>query len=128
MGCGQRPATNVSHEETAAPRPTTTLEWESGIVHDFGLYKERVTKDHRFVFRNTGDIPFVVDSVITFCGCTHADYSKQPVAPGDTGSIHMSFSGNGFSPGYFHQHARVYGNIKEPVTLELKGIFDHVKN
>ena len=125
-GCARQSATNHVQQDTLS-RATTVVEWESGTTCDFGVYTERVTKDHRFVFRNTGDTPFVIDSVVTLCGCTHADYEKRPVMPGDTGSIYMSYSGNGFSPGYFHQHAMVYANSKEPVQLELKGIFDHVE-
>lgn len=126
-GCANKPATNHVQQDTIPQRPTTMVEWETGTTYDFGVYTERVAKDYRFVFRNTGDVPLVIDSVKSMCGCTRATYDKRPVMPGDTGSIHMTYFGNGFSPGYFHQHCWVYANLKEPVNLELKGVFDHAE-
>lgn len=112
---------------TESNRPLTMVEWQTGVSHDFGVYKEKVEKSYSFVFRNVGEVPFVIDSLVTICSCTHADYVKRPVLPGEQDSIRLSYSGNGFVPGYFHQSCWVYGNMKEPVKLEVHGVFDHAE-
>ena len=56
--------------------------------HDFGHIKEvdgKVTC--RFTFTNVGDSVLTLVSVKPGCGCTAADYTKEPVAPCKTGLI-----------------------------------------
>jgi hypothetical protein len=120
---------SASHDslQTELSRPLTVVEWQTGVSHDFGVYKEKVEKSHTFVFRNVGEVPFVIDSLVTICSCTHADYVKRPVLPGEVDSIRLSYSGNGFVPGYFHQSCWVYGNMEAPVKLEVHGVFDHAE-
>ncbi len=120
---------SASHDslQTEPNRPLTEVEWQTGFSHDFGVYKEKVEKSHTFVFRNVGEVPFVIDSLVTICSCTHADYVKRPVLPGEVDSIRLSYSGNGFVPGYFHQSCWVYGNMEAPVKLEVHGVFDHAE-
>ena len=129
VGCtGKSGSSSDSTQPSQPKRATTTIEWLTGTTHDFGVYKERETKTFSFVFRNTGTIPFAIDSVKTSCGCTSAQYAKKPVLPGKTDTIHVSYHGNGFVPGYFRQLCAVFGNVDEvPIALEIKGIFDHVE-
>ena len=130
ISCMSNPS-NAVPEAEAQERPqraTTMIEWLTGTTHDFGVYSERETKTCEFVFRNIGKIPFAINSVLTSCGCTSADYMKRPVLPGKTDTIRVSYHGNGFLPGYFHQRCCIFANIDEsPVCLEIKGIFDHVE-
>ena len=127
IGCTSKP--KASSEEPSKPkRATTTIEWLTETKHDFGVYTEREPKSFDFVYRNTGTIPFAIDSVLTSCGCTGADYVKRPVLPGKTDTIHVTYYGNGFMPGIFHQRCCIFANIDEsPICLEIKGIFDHAE-
>src|SRR6478609_4407963 len=56
--------------------------------------------DHEFVFTNTSPRPVSILSVQASCGCTTSGWTKQPIAPGKTGSISASFDPKG-RPGYF---------------------------
>ncbi len=37
--------------------------------------------------RNVGTEPLVVKEISTSCGCTSAEYDKQPIAPGGEGNF-----------------------------------------
>lgn len=124
--CSHKP-TKPSEHQSKADRPKAIIEWRTETNHDFGVYHERIAKSFSFVFYNIGDVPFVIDSVTTTCGCTHAEYSKKPILPGHTDSICVTYSGNGFTPGFFNQTCRVYSNSIVPIELKIKGIFDHVE-
>lgn len=56
-------------------------------THEFGtiLWKNPVTAT--FKITNKGDKPLVISNVTTSCGCTVADWTKEPIAPGKTGSV-----------------------------------------
>ena len=114
--------------QSAEPKPkaTTQIEWLTDTLHDFGLYKEKKAIYYDFVFRNKGKIPFAIDSVKTSCGCTSAKYVKRAVLPGQTDTIHVVYSGNGFVPGFFYQTVVAYCNADKNIILRIKGIFDHV--
>lgn len=51
---------------------------------DFGNIPLNEKREHVFKLVNTGNKPLVVYDVTTSCGCTQAEYSKEPVRPGDT--------------------------------------------
>lgn len=62
-------------------------EWDFGTIDEAdGI----VT--HVFRFANISDRPVRIVSISTSCGCTNAQYSNEPVAPGDYGEITVHFS------------------------------------
>lgn len=63
--------------------------------HDFGtiLQGERVA--YTFHFTNTGNVPLLISSVNSSCGCTVGDFSRDPVAPGKSGSIKATYDSKG---------------------------------
>lgn len=79
--------------------------------HDFGTIsvKEK-SVIHRFVFENTGTTPLVVKSVYGHCSCIDACWTKQPVQPGDTGSVSVRYSVMG--TGTFNKRVKVVTNKK----------------
>lgn len=48
-----------------------------------------------FNFTNTGKEPLLISDVKTSCGCTASDYPKEPVAPGQKGTIKAVFDTSG---------------------------------
>ncbi len=61
--------------------------------HDFGTIREqdgKVTCTMRVV--NTGDSVLSLARVRTACGCTAVDYTRSPIAPGDTGRVDITYS------------------------------------
>lgn len=61
-------------------------------VHDFGVVAENYDSVAcEFKVANVGDKPLVIEGVYVSCGCTSATHSKEPVAPGDSAVVYVSF-------------------------------------
>ncbi len=48
--------------------------------------------EHSFTFTNKGSSSLLISSVKSSCGCTVADYPKEPVAPGEEGEIRATYN------------------------------------
>ena len=60
--------------------------------HDFGIISEGEKVTTTFGFTNTGDSDLIIVDARGSCGCTVPEYPKnEPIAPGQTGSIVVSF-------------------------------------
>lgn len=80
--------------------------------HDFGQIKEDDGKvSTTFVVKNTGEAPLVITRVIASCGCTTPEWTKEPIAPGKTGDIKITYDPKG-RPGPFSKTISVYSNGK----------------
>ena len=89
-------------------------------VHQFGtvLWKNPVTATFKVV--NTGDKPLVISNVTTSCGCTEAEWTQAPIAPGKTGVITTVYDAKAL--GRFHKNIGVYCNANaRPVYLTIQG-------
>jgi hypothetical protein len=81
------------------------------IEHDFGKIKEDGgPANYNFNFANTGKIPLVISSVNASCGCTTPEWSKEPVLPGKSGFIKVSYNPLN-RPGSFNKTVTVVANI-----------------
>ncbi|MDR2679840.1 MAG: DUF1573 domain-containing protein [Tannerella sp.] len=81
-------------------------------VYDFGEINEKggpIT--HTFKIRNDGEIALVVTKVVASCGCTTPDWTKDPIAPGKTGEIKVTYDPEN-RPGPFTKTVSVYSNGK----------------
>lgn len=88
--------------------PVFTFEEES---YDFGTIEEGAVAEHDFVFTNTGDAPLIITNAQGSCGCTVPNPPKEPIAPGEQGTIHVSFNSNGRT-----------GNQQKTVTLNANTV------
>ena len=90
--------------------------------HDFGKINEedgRVSVD--FAFKNEGMAPLVLSNVRASCGCTTPKWTKEPVEPGQTGVITVTYNPNG-RPGRFQKTVTITSNAKEPTAkVYIKG-------
>lgn len=101
-----------------APAPTT-VEWAS-TNHDFGEIPQGTPVSHTFLIENTGNAPLEILSVKPSCSCTVADYTKEAIAPGESGYIVAQYSAA--SPGFFNKSVTVKLNTTEGMRiLKLKG-------
>lgn len=62
--------------------------------HNFGAIEEGVIAKHDFEFTNTGDAPLIITNASGSCGCTVPSWPREPIAPGETGKIHVEFNSN----------------------------------
>ena len=81
-------------DQKAYPGEKTTIEWLDS-VKNMGTITAGDSLKISFRFKNTGDKPLVIETVQPSCGCTVADYPKDPIAPGGTGEITGAFNSNG---------------------------------
>lgn len=64
-------------------------------AYDFGQIPEGEVAKHDFKFTNSGDAPLIISSASGSCGCTVPQWPREPIAPGETGIIHVEFNSNG---------------------------------
>ena len=62
------------------------------LVHDFGDVPANSQARYEFVFTNKSGQALEIRNVRASCGCTAPSYSKEPVAPGKTGSVVAVYS------------------------------------
>ena len=90
--------------------------------HDFGKINEadgRVSTV--FEFKNEGMAPLVLSNVRASCGCTTPTWTKEPVEPGQTGSITVTYNPNG-RPGRFQKTITITSNATEATKrVYIKG-------
>jgi hypothetical protein len=72
-------------------------------------------KTHIFTFTNNGSQPLIIHDVTSTCGCTIPEWSKEPIAPGGTGTIKVTFDPLG-RPGAFRKNINVKSNAREATT------------
>lgn len=91
--------------------------------HDFGSFKESdgpVTCV--FKFTNTGKGMLVIHQAIATCGCTVPIYPKEPIKPGESGEIKVTYNGKGRRAGEFEKNITIRANTKEQIhRLKVKG-------
>lgn len=92
------------------------------VEYDFGSIKEDAgLATTSFEFKNTGDQPLILNSVKATCGCTTPEWTQDPVSPGKSGTIKVSYNPKN-RPGSFTKNVNVYSNAEPSVTvLTIKG-------
>lgn len=79
-------------------------------VHDFGTIQEKNGRvSHTFVFRNNSTSPVVINDIYSGCGCIGKSMSKDPVKPGGTGKVLITFNPE-YKSGQFSKEILVYSN------------------
>ena len=85
-------ATAEARDAESGKFPVITFE-ESQF--DFGTIDQGTNVEHVFKFKNTGEAPLLIVNAKSSCGCTVPEYTKEPVAPGDSGELLVKFNGSG---------------------------------
>ena len=90
--------------------------------YSFGTIPEKGGRvSHSFTFTNTGDANLVIVNATADCGCTEPQYPAQPIAPGKTGTIKVTYDPL-YRPGPFTKAitVRTNGHPKKTV-LKING-------
>lgn len=64
-------------------------------THEFGTIPMGGVVSHNFSFTNNGNAPLVIYEATSTCGCTIPEYPKEPILPGQTGSIKVTYDSKG---------------------------------
>lgn len=88
-------------------------------MHDFGQfsYTDTPVISHYFVFTNTGNAPLVINNASVSCNCTKVEYPQEPVMPGMSDSIKVSFNGDGMPFEVFRKTVTIQDNTAEASHL-----------
>lgn len=85
------------------------------LVHDFGTFTDKdPVQECTFTFTNVGDAPLVINQAMASCGCTVPTYTKTPIAPGEKGTINVTYNGAG----------KMGGHFKKSVTVRTNGVIE----
>lgn len=93
-----------------------------GTVHDFGKVDTRDgAVSCTFTVTNISDAPLNIFAVTTTCSCTSAEWTRADIAPGEAGTITVTFT-NDEGPYPFDKTLHVYlSGFDRPVILHVKG-------
>ncbi|MCI6161445.1 MAG: DUF1573 domain-containing protein [Prevotellaceae bacterium] len=99
------------------------------IEKNLGTFPEsKPVQTCEFAFTNVGNAPLVINQAVASCGCTVPSYTKEPIAPGKTGTIKVTYNGKGKFPGHFKKTITVRTNGKTEMTrLYILGVMEEGK-
>ena len=96
-----------------------TIKFEN-LVHDYGTIYQGTDGNCEFKFINEGDEPLVLSSVRSSCGCTIPSYPKDPILPGQSNVIKVSYDTKRI--GTISKQITVVSNAAEQtIVLSIKG-------
>lgn len=81
---------------------------------DFGDIVQGQKVEHTFTLTNSGTEPLIISNVAATCGCTVPSWPKEPIAPGNSAEIKVSFNSTG-KMGKQNSVVRIYSNATEPI-------------
>jgi Protein of unknown function (DUF1573). len=98
-------------------------------VHDFGdISVNDGPVTCTFTVKNIGKEPIAIYEVVTSCGCTDAQWTREPLQPGKTGTITGTYK-NEDGPVPFDKTLTVYiAGVSKPVILRMRGVVHEKKN
>ncbi len=102
---------SASLDENAVP----VIEFET-TRHHFGVIESGEKVSHSFKFINSGNAPLVISSAKATCGCTVPSYTKEPIQPGEKGSIEVTFDSSGKS-GMESKNVTIISNASPNTTV-----------
>jgi hypothetical protein len=99
--------------------PSAVFNWGKS-THDFGRIMQGKPVTAEFTFKNSGELPLVINHAQGSCGCTGVNYPKEAIMPGQSATIKATF--NAAAPGAFNKTVTVESNAEGGVqTLYIKG-------
>jgi hypothetical protein len=89
-------------------------------VYDYGTIYQGADGNCNFTFKNEGDEPLVLSNVRSSCGCTVPKWPKDPILPGQSSSIQVTYDTKRL--GTISKQITVTSNASEAtVMLNIKG-------
>ena len=105
--------------ESTSKERLTAVSINSTVI-DFGSFPEKEKQERCFVLTNTGKGLLVIQDIVTSCGCTKVEYSKEPVRLGGTLKVKVIYEAE--KAEFFNKTVTVYCNTKDsPLRLTVKG-------
>jgi Protein of unknown function (DUF1573) len=96
----------------------SSVKWKTDAI-DLGEIPQNKPVTLEFEFTNTSDADVIVTNAQASCGCTIADFPKQPIAAGKSAKITATY--NAAAKGVFTKNVTVTIQNEEPKALSFKG-------
>lgn len=108
--------------QTAQPaqqQPAKTYAWNE-TTHDFGKIFINDPAAVTFTVKNNGTAPLLMTAAKSSCGCTVAEFTKEPIKPGESGIVKATY--NSARAGAFTKTVTVtFEGIASGELLTIKG-------
>lgn len=85
---------SAENTDTAALAALPVMSFKD-TIYDFGTIKEGELVSSQFEFTNTGKRPLIISSANASCGCTVADFPREPLPPGRSSVVKVQFNSAG---------------------------------
>lgn len=125
--CGEKKESNLSTDLVTNPKSASQSSDKQAVIkfdkeeHDFGTLLQGEVVSYSFHFTNTGNMPLIISEVGSSCGCTVGEYPREPIAPGKTGDIKVTYNSSGHH-GFQSRYLTVMSNTNPAkTTLRIKG-------
>jgi hypothetical protein len=102
-------------------KDTTQIAFIDSVNFYFDTIKQGDKVQHTFRVKNVGDKNLLIARAFGSCGCTVPEYPKEPVKPGDTASIHVTFNSAGKENDQLKSVTLVCNTVTRNEMLYLKG-------
>ena len=101
---------------SAKKKKYAEIKYEQTTV-DLGTFSQDTpVQKCTFKFYNVGNDKLYINYVHTSCGCTVADFPKDPISPGGSGEISVTYDGTNKMPGRFRKAIQVFTNSKDELS------------
>lgn len=98
----------------------TTIDFNERF-HDFGDVLPGSSNTFEFEVINTGEQPLIIENASASCGCTVPVWPKEPIPPGKSDVLEVTFSPKPSQKNEIKKTVTVTANTKEKVhTLEIR--------
>ena len=87
------------------------------LVYDMGVVaRDTSIVKCTFKFTNVGESDLYIHQIFTTCGCTKAEHNTEPVKPGESDQLTVTFDGRRSGEGRVRKRINVYSNAEEEMT------------
>ena len=93
------------------------------VTHNFGdIIHKSGPVSCTFTLYNKGSKPAVIYNVISSCGCTDVEWTREPIRPGGKGTISVTYSNDEGAYPFDKTLTTYISDIQKPVLLKVRGI------
>lgn len=110
-----------SAEGTAEADNAPVMTFERDL-HDFGEIIQGEVATTEFKFTNTGKSDLIIASARASCGCTVPEYPKEPIKPGESASIKVSYNSEGRKDAFNKTVTITANTIPNENRVKVKGV------
>lgn len=92
-------------------------------VHNFGdIIHKSGPVSCSFTVTNAGNQPAVIYNVVSTCGCTNVEWTREPIRPGQSGKISVTYSNDEGAYPFDKTLTTYISDSQKPVLLKVRGV------